>query len=127
MCNLSSGASYANAKRIKEENGKPFYELVTWPKSHECVPSTTLVQSKQFLKGIRNLIEKNPTQSIGKCYKTVCTDFTSKMTKEEKMTFLHSASLQTCNGNLYRFRNRFVPKNPSCAAEFDTTTEWFLM
>ena len=49
---------------LKKQNEKPFYELIQWPNTHECVPSTTLVQSKEFLRAVKDLIEKNPTHSV---------------------------------------------------------------
>ena len=121
--------TYASAVTTKVDHEKPFYELIKWPITHACVPPTTLVQSKKFLRSVKDLIEKNPTKSIGQCYKEMRSSFTSKMTDDnEKQNFLTEIpSLETCRANLYKFRNRFIPKNPATSVELDTNSDWFKM
>ena len=128
LCFECGSGTYASALKTKEVNNKPYYELVQWPNSHDCVPSTTLLQAKSFLSTVKKLIEKNPTNSIAKCYKDARKSFTLKMTKEEKLSFLSEIpSYDTCNSNLYKFRNHFIPKSPATSAEFDTNSDWFKM
>lgn len=130
-CNLCSKVkcgTYAYARKKTEKNGKPTYELEKFPKTdqHDCVPSSTLILAKKLMTAAKKLIEKNPTHSVAKCYTEARSQFTSKMSDYEQKQFIAEIStLYNSNSNLYRFRNRFIPKNPKTASDFNTKSSWF--
>ena len=111
-----------------EKNGKPTYELERFPKAdkHDCVPSSTLILANKLMTAAKKLIEKNPTHSVAKCYTEVRSKFTSKMSDIKQKQFIAEIStLYNSNSNLYKFRNRFIPKNPDKASDFNTKSDWF--
>ena len=130
-CNLCSKVkcgTYAYARKMTEKNGKPTYELERFPEAdkHDCVPSSTLILAKKLMIAAKKLIEKNPTHSVAKCYTEARSKFTSKMSDIEQKQFIAEIStLHNSNSNLYKFRNRFIPKDPPTASDFNTKSDWF--
>ena len=105
---------------------KPIYELTEWPAHHECSPSPTQHTAKEFSKYLYDQVEADPLKSIPKIYEEAVLKFTKEMNADEKECFLSEIiTFANIQGNLYRHRQNFIPKEPKEFADFDLSHEWF--
>lgn len=106
------------AKCVKNFSGepKPSYTLLSWPntESHKCLPSPSAHLIKKFMDSIYASLRTKPWMSVAGLYKHERTLITNTLDDDEKIVFLSEIpKWRSCNANFYRFRNQFIPKQPS--------------
>ena len=117
------GISASAIKTNESDEGKSEYELTRVPNNHRCIQSSTSDLKRQFVKSLYNEVSKNPLKAVGKIYEETRSKFTSKLdTEDEKIEFLNDIpTFKAINPDLYRHREKFIPKAPSSQVSFHQT------
>ena len=121
QCELDGYKVYAKALKKFTLEPKPEYCLVQWPTSdaHHCVQSTTTHLVKAFMSQIQEAVKAKPWMSVASIYKDIRSEISATLKEDEKITFfIEIPSYASCSGNLYRFRNEFIPKQPESVVSF---------
>ena len=81
--------------------------------------------SKNFTCKCRELIDDDPTESIGKVYKKNRKGSLKDLTEnQQEYVHIDIPSLEQCSSSLYKHRGIHYPPEPKVASDFDTKSKW---
>ena len=112
-CDKLDEKTSAHAIKHEDENGEIFYELVSWPRNHECAPSATSHLARIFRDRCYAAVAADPMKPIFQIYKDLRTDIGRELTDEERKSFnCEIQELYSLKVQLYKHRRKFIPKAP---------------
>ena len=122
-CDKQGVSTIARAKQTGEkENGFPEYELVSWPRSHKCAPSSNFHRVREFSDRCYAEVDQNPTKPIFEIYEEVSQSMSENMNEDEKKLFFFDIpDKYAIKAGLYRRRRHHIPRAPISFVSFFIT------
>jgi hypothetical protein len=117
----------AHARKYLGENG-PSFCLETFDFDHKCAPSSVQDLVFRFIQRLYQAVEDDPLKSMNAIYEETRSEFTRPLDQDSQIIFLQDIpSLVAISANLYRKRREFIPREPKCQSDFDTSAACFLI